>query len=187
MYLNFANQGLMDVFFADETAFSLTPYIPYCYQKKGTQLAIPTARTSVLKVLGFLNPITKQLVTYDLPKKTNLNSALFIEFMNDFASKITKTTVVVLDNASPHKSAMTKAMFSTWEEQGLFILFLPPRCPHLNPIEILWRRMKYSWFSVSDYRSKKRLMKKINHIFKTFGADHDISFSMKEFNFEINT
>lgn len=186
LYLTLANQGLIDIFFADETAFSLAPYIPYCYQKKGTQLAIPSVRTSVLKVLGFLNPITKQLVTYNLPEKTNLDSELFIKFMSDFASKITRTTIVVLDNASPHKSALTKAMFSTWEEQGLFIQFLPPRCPHLNPIEILWRRMKYSWFSVSDYRSKKRLLKKINYIFKNFGNSYDISFTLKVFNEHLN-
>ena len=161
LYLNLANKGVIDIFFADESAFSLTPYIPYRYQKKGTQLEIPSMRKSVLKVLGFLNPLTKQLVTYNLPEKTNLDSTLFIKFMNDFASKITRMTIVVLDNASPHKSAMTKAMFSVWEEQGLLIQFLPPRCPHLNPIEILWRRMKYDWFSVSDYRSKKKLLKKL--------------------------
>ncbi len=182
MYLSLANQGLIDIFFADETAFSLAPYIPYFWQKKGTQLAIPSVRTSVLKVLGFLNPITKQLVTYNLPEKTNLDSELFIKFMSDFASKITRTTIVVLDNATPHKSALTKSMFSTWEKQGLFIQFLPPRCPHLNPIEILWRRMKYSWFSVSDYRSKKRLLKKLKHIFKNFGESYDIGFTMEIFN-----
>ena len=150
-------------------------------------MAIPSVKKSVLKVLGFLHPITKQLITYNLPEKTNLNSELFIEFMNDFALKITKTTIVVLDNASPHKSALTKSMFSTWEKQGLFIQFLPPRCPHLNPIEILWRRMKYNWLSVSDYRSKKKLLKKLNYIFKNFGEDYDISFSLKIFKRKINT
>ena len=185
MYLGLANQGLIDIFFADETAFSLAPYIPYIpyfWQKKGTQVAIPSVKTSVLKVLGFLNPITKQLVTYNLPEKTNLDSELFIKFMSDFASKITRSTIVVLDNATPHKSALTKSMFSTWEKQGLFIQFLPPRCPHFNPIEILWRRMKYSWFSISDYRSKKRLLKKIKYIFKNFGDSYDISFTMEIFN-----
>lgn len=85
----------MDVFFCDESGFSLQPYIPYCYQKKGTQLAIPSSRTKVLNVLGFLNPITEQLITYKLPDKENMNSENFITFLNDFSNKITAPTALI--------------------------------------------------------------------------------------------
>ena len=37
-------QGVIDVFFGDEVAFSMMPYIPYCYQKKGSQMAIPSSK-----------------------------------------------------------------------------------------------------------------------------------------------
>lgn len=176
-----ANQGVSDVFFCDESGFSLQPYIPYSYQKKGTQLAIPSSKKKVVNVLGFLNPITSQLVTYKLPDKVNMNSEIFIEFMNDFITKITRPTTIILDNASWHKSNMTKAMFSEWEEKGLTIYFLPPRCPHLNLIETFWRKIKYEWLFIADFHSKKTMLKKLNHIFKNYGSDFCIEFSMNIF------
>jgi transposase len=41
--------------------------------------------------------------------------------------------------------------------QGLYLLFLPPYCPELNLIEILWRKIKYEWLPVSAYESFKDL------------------------------
>ena len=68
---------------------------------------------------------------------------MVIDWLNDFAASIKMLTVVVLDNATPHKSKKFMANIEKWEEQGLFIVYLPTYSPHLNPIEILWRKMKY--------------------------------------------
>lgn len=139
-----------------------------------------------MNVLGFLNIKTQQLVTYSLPEKARMNSGVFIEFMNDFASRLTQQTVLILDNASWHKSKVTKAMFSTWQEQGLYIYFLPPRCPHLNLIETLWRKIKYEWLSNRDFHSKKTMEKKLKNIFKNYGKEYKIDFSMDIFNVKSN-
>lgn len=47
--------------------------------------------------------------------------------------------VIILDNASFHKSAETRRLV---EEAGCKILFLPPYSPDLNPIEKYWANMK---------------------------------------------
>ena len=47
--------------------------------------------------------------------------------------------VVVLDNASFHKSAKTKELI---EQVGCKLLFLPPYSPDLNPIEKYWAHLK---------------------------------------------
>ena len=103
------------------------PYIPYRYQKKGQQISIPSSKKKVVNVLGFLNPITQQLITYCFDKAERMNSENFIKFMNDFATQIVRPTTVILDRATWHTSKVTKAMFEQWEKQGLTILFLPPR------------------------------------------------------------
>lgn len=181
-YLLFANQGLIDVYFGDESGFSLQPYIPYCYQRKGTQYPIPSSKKKVVNVLGFLNPITDHLITYKIAEDKTMNSELFVDLMNDFAEKIKQLTVVILDNASWHKSALTKSMFSKWQEKGLFIHFLPPRCPHLNLIETLWRKIKYEWLKTADFYSEKTMIKKLKRIFKNYGhKDFCINFSMNIF------
>jgi transposase len=47
--------------------------------------------------------------------------------------------VLILDNASFHKSAETRRLV---ESCGCEILFLPPYSPDLNPIEKYWANMK---------------------------------------------
>jgi transposase len=185
-FLLFASQGLIDVYFCDESGFSLQPYIPYCYQKKGTQYPIPSSKKKVINVLGFLNPITNRLITYKVPDKQTMKSEIFIELMSDFAEKIEGLTVLILDNASWHKSALTKSMFSQWEKKGLFIRFLPPRCPHLNLIETLWRKIKYEWLKTADFYSEKTMLKKLKLIFKNYGNDFCINFSMNIFKTKFN-
>ena len=47
--------------------------------------------------------------------------------------------VVILDNATFHKSKKTKELI---ESIGCKILFLPPYSPDLNPIEVFWANFK---------------------------------------------
>ena len=47
--------------------------------------------------------------------------------------------VVILDNATFHKSKKTKELI---ERAGCQLLFLPPYSPDLNPIEKFWAKMK---------------------------------------------
>ena len=155
----------------------MSPYIPYGYQPKGVQWEYPSEKKKVTNILGFLNPVTNHLVSYQLPEKTNMDSELFIKYVNNFITHIDQLTVIVLDNASWHKSKLTKSMFEEWERQGLYFLFLPARTPHLNKIETLWRKIKYEWLTIRDYRSVSTLKRKINSIFKNYGEEYVINFS----------
>ena len=47
--------------------------------------------------------------------------------------------VIIMDNASFHKSQETKRLL---EEKRCRILFLPPYSPDLNPIECFWANFK---------------------------------------------
>ena len=46
---------------------------------------------------------------------------------------------------------MVQAKRREWKQKGLRLLFLPPYCPHLNLIEILWRQVKYRWLAPEAY------------------------------------
>lgn len=52
---------------------------------------------------------------------------------------LTPGQVLILDNASFHKSAETRKLVET---HGCEILYLPPYSPDLNPIEKCWANMK---------------------------------------------
>ena len=49
--------------------------------------------------------------------------------------------VLVMDNASYHRSAAVQAALSLYEHR-LMVFWLPPYCPTLNPIERFWRHLK---------------------------------------------
>ena len=53
-----------------------------------------------------------------------------------------KLTVIVLDNARFHTGKKVKEKQLEWEKKGVLLRFLPPHCPHLNPIEALWKQLK---------------------------------------------
>jgi len=186
MLLLLAKQGVINVYFGDESGFGLQPFIPYAWQPKGEQFDFPSVKKQIANILGFLNPLTNHLITYQLPEKAYMNSEYFIRYVNDFILQIEGINVLILDNASWHKSALTKSMYEEWKSKGLHLFFLPPRCPHLNLIETLWRKIKREWLFIDDYASEKKLQKKLNHIFKTYGLNYCIEFSMNIFKDKIN-
>jgi transposase len=54
--------------------------------------------------------------------------------------------VVVLDNLSSHKRASTRASI---ESAGVTLLFLPPYSPDLNPIEMIFAKVKQALRSLA--------------------------------------
>ena len=51
-------------------------------------------------------------------------------------------TVIVQNNASVHRSQLTQQQIQRWQEQGLFLFFLPPYSPQMNRIEDEWLHLK---------------------------------------------
>jgi len=68
------------------------------------------------------------------------NTILFETWVEEFLIKVLKPgQVVIMDNASFHKSKKTKELI---ELVGCRIIFLPPYSPDFNPIEKFWANMK---------------------------------------------
>jgi len=68
------------------------------------------------------------------------NTDLFNNWVEHFLIKELKPgQVVIMDNASFHKSQKTKELI---ESVGCKLIFLPPYSPDLNPIEKFWANMK---------------------------------------------
>lgn len=173
-----ARYQAIDLFFADESGFSLTPYVPYGWQRTGEQSGIATKKEHIANVLGFLNPLNNQLITCTTKKGERIDSTFMISRLNNLAQGIKKETVVVLDNAPWHRSKEFTENINSWQEQGLFIFHLPVYSPHLNLIETLWRKIKYEWLRPQDYNPKTALKRRLNEIFTTYGERFSVNFSL---------
>jgi hypothetical protein len=70
----------------------------------------------------------------------NIDTDVFNTWIEkDLIPKLPKHSVVVMDNATFHKSQKTKILI---ESNGHKIAFLPPYSPDLNPIEHKWAQAK---------------------------------------------
>jgi transposase len=169
--------NFLTIYYGDASGFSETPCVPYGWQEMAKPMSIPTQRGQRFNVFGLMS--TKgDLHTYSPTKK--MDSRFVINAIDDFvANKNTKgRAVIVLDNSSLHHSDEFKAKIPFWEEQEVYIFYLPPYSPHLNLIEILWRKSKYEWLLPQHFASFKTIKQRVKYIFDNFGREFSIDWNM---------
>lgn len=158
--------GEIDLFFGDQTGFSLVPTVPYAWQKIGQQGLLPSARSSRQNVFGLFS-CDQRLWTYQF--EGSINTELIIDCIDDFSKHLRRPTVLVLDNASIHHGDEFDEQIETWERRGLVMYYLPPYSPELNLIETLWRVIKYHWLPLTAYRDKTALRETLDSVFLRIG------------------
>jgi len=169
-----ATTGEIDLIYFDESGFTLTPNLPYGWSQISKTISIPSKRSKKLNVMGFLN--IKKSKLFALTSYDKVDSDMVVLAFNEFAMTISGATTVVIDNASVHTSETFKEMIPIWKNMGLHIFFLPPYSPHLNPIEILWKFMKYHWIDFNAYKSTKHMSDYIDNIIINYGTKYEIQF-----------
>lgn len=111
--------------------------------KIGCQRRIPATRPGAKQkrhIFGGYNWL-KDTITWTTA--ITKNSVAFISFLEELLVRQYPTgrVVLVMDNASYHKSAPALAALSLFEHR-LWVIWLPPYCSDLNPIERFWRYLK---------------------------------------------
>ncbi len=168
------NQNL---YFFDESSFSLLPNIPYGWSPKKETIKIESSHSTSIKVLGSLG-LDNTLKAYKT--HSSINSDIVIETFDKFIQDLPKDekVTVILDNAPTHRSNKFKDKIKDWKKKGLTLYFLPPYSPELNRIEILWRFIKYHWIEIKDYSSINSLEIYIDKVLRSYGSDkaYEINF-----------
>ena len=112
--------------------------------------------------------------------KTKHVIAAFDEFSESYYSEYQQTKVpciIVLDNASIHRSKDFIKRIEHWESHAVFLHYLPAYSPELNLIEILWRKIKYEWLELTAYQSYEQLKKAVLGILENIGSKYAITFA----------
>lgn len=174
MLLDQADKGDIGFYYFDESGFTLEPCVPYAWQLIGKQIEVPSSRSNRLNVLGFIN---RSCHFESFVFEGSVTSEVVVACFDDFAKKITKKTVVLVDNASMHTSNIFLNNIEKWKEKGLIIQNIPPYSPELNKIEILWRKIKYEWLDFSAYESFSTLKKSLDDILANVGRTYLINFT----------
>ena len=177
--LALAAVGLIDLYFGDESGFWQNRVISRAWQFAGEEIRIFPEKGKRLSVFGSLSLSGEgRFWTNEKTIKSEFVVACLEEWLLE---KGEKPTVLVLDNARIHRSKLMQEKLAEWEEKGFYIFNLPPYSPHLNIIEILWRKMKYEWLKPEDYASFEKLTEAIKEILSQLGEEYKINFTDRAF------
>ena len=78
-----------------------------------------------------------------------------------------------MDNASIHHN-LDKHMLEEWLLCKFVPLYLPPYSPELNPIEIVWKQVKYHWRSFKTW-AKDSLLTEVKDLLDGYGNKFHVS------------
>lgn len=120
---------------------SVHPPLRRCWMRRGQRKHFPAPGSPRYHhVFGALNWRT-QNVNWITAHRKNTDS--FIAFLEHLLTVCypTQRLVLVLDNASYHKSYAALATLSLFQDR-LQVIWLPKYCPYLNPIERFWLQLK---------------------------------------------
>jgi len=168
------DKGKLALYYFDEAGFALDPSIPYAWQESGTIIELPAMKYGRMNVLGFMNR-KNDLHTYMFEE--SIHTGVVIACFDAFCKTIKQKTIVMIDNASIHRSEEFEDRIPFWKKQGLIIKYLPTYSPELNLIEILWRRIKYDWLPFSAYQCLNAMIEALEDILSHVGSKYQITFA----------
>ena len=163
-----------DLWYYDEAGFTLQPAIPYAWQRVGQRLELAAGHSPRQNVLGFFN-LHNQFHAFAF--QGSIDSHTVIHCFDLFRQHQQKPALVVVDNAPIHTSEDFEEELDRWEKEELFVKFLPPYCPELNLIELLWRKIKYEWLPLNAYHNFKTLTASLFDVLKGIGSKYRITFA----------
>jgi len=107
--------------------------------KKGGRHKIATNyRRESLTFFGCLNLVTQK---FYWKKSKPSDSKYFLQFLTQLNQRTSnKQIVIILDNASIHRSKKTKEFLR--RHKNIHLFYLPPYSPEYNPVEMFWRWIK---------------------------------------------
>jgi transposase len=163
-----------DLWYYDEAGFTLQPSIPYAWQRVGQRLELASAHGPRQNILGFFN-LHNQFHAFAF--QGSIDSPTVVHCFDLFHQQQQKPALVVVDNAPIHTSEDFEDELDRWQKEDLQVKFLPPYCPELNLIEILWRKIKYEWLPLDAYQNFKTLTTSLFDVLKGIGSKYRITFS----------
>ena len=143
-----AQEGDIDLKYLDESGCQLWSPVSYSYSRVGKQKRLEQTqrRGRRISILGLWQP--GQSFTYALTCGS-FQSNSYIKMMDWVAQHACQTlvqtgrlTVVVQDNGSIPTSQLSRQQWQNWQQQRLFLFFLPAYCSQIDRIEAQWHQLK---------------------------------------------
>lgn len=120
------------------------------------------------KTTTFVAGLTRNGIIAPLVVDAPMNRAIFTQYVRQFLAPALKPgDIVVMDNLSSHKGADVEAAITS---RGARLLFLPPYSPDLNPIEMVFAKLKTLLRTAAE-RTRDDLWQRIGSLIELFKPD----------------
>lgn len=122
----------------DETELLQFPPLRACWAKRGQQAQVVLTGANARRVVfGALNLRTGHRVFLVRSRQRGTDFRAFLQTLHSHYRGW--QVVLLLDRDSAHTAGASQQVAAQW---GMELLWLPLRCPELNPLEALWRSGK---------------------------------------------
>lgn len=134
--------------YLDESGCCPESPLSYGYGQIGRQKSVPQRKRKGrrINIMGVWEEKTRFEYTLKVGTYKTQNYLRFMSWQAEKAMKrlfeTGKSTVIIHDNASIHRSKLAKKQHQIWLKQGLSVFFLPPYSPEMNRIEEQWLHLK---------------------------------------------
>lgn len=119
------------------------------------------------KTMTFIAALRVDAITAPVVFDQPINGEWFKAYVEQVLAPTLKPgDVVIMDNLSSHKG---KAVRTAIRKAGAHLLFLPPYSPDLNPIEMVFAKLK-SQLRKADERSVEAVWRRIGSLLDLFSA-----------------
>ena len=158
------------VLFEDETDLLLFPPLRACWARRGEDAEVPLCGANAKRVLfGALNPSNGTRLFLERKKQWKED---FQEFLGLIHQQYRGWRVsLVLDGDSSHTA---KASQRDARSFGIQLVWLPVRCPELNPVDHLWRHGKERICANRQYGSIAELVHHFLHYLEGLSVEETL-------------
>jgi len=117
------------------------------------------------KITTFLAGLTGEGIVAPFVVDQPMNRAIFTQYVRQFlVPELQPGDIVILDNLSSHKGGEATALV---EACGASLVFLPAYSPDLNPIEMVFAKLKHMLRKAGE-RTREGLWKRIGSLLDDF-------------------
>src|SRR3989449_2517690 len=87
------DKGKIDLYYFDESGFTLDPYIPYAWQEPGTIIEIPATKGTRINIVGFMN---RKNDLHPYMFEQSINTSVIVACFDEFCRNHQKTMMLVI-------------------------------------------------------------------------------------------
>jgi transposase len=132
-------QSMQNLVFIDETGVNLAMTRLYARAALGQRAyaSRPLGRGKNVTIIGAM-ALRGVLTNFTFSGSNNTDT--FVTYLKDeLLPKLWAGAIVIMDNLSVHRVEQVRQLI---ESVGAHLVYLPPYSPELNPIEMLWSKVK---------------------------------------------